>query len=381
MKRFIFEMDVFTNYLVAFTPILMGHVVLPPLAVFRGEVPPEQFVTFFSLIYSLLPVEFKTEDFVSKLLLHQGSSYQPFQSVSHMFVHANYDHLLGNLFHAFSFGLPVFKEFGMNGLYFFFLCGGIIGSIPSHLTDAQKNGVEKLMQRAMIIEEKKYVPKLLRPWMDKASTRIGTLTASAIQASRSCGSSGGVCALMGCEMVLLSRDLCLGIGRIIHRFNLNNSPSIQRGVLSSTTSTLPPRSRVNSSSVSSLQRNTNSTSHTNSNSDFLPLLWRACKETMAPGALVIDVIRLFGLSQFMYSDLSSVFFMGESNSFSSGMTIVERVLKAKDLASIGHVSHVQGALFGLSFGFLFGVVVPNIQRWSQLDRGGRPPSNSRTPRN
>lgn len=144
----------FFEYLVAFSPIAIGHLCIPPLSYFEyfREENDERITKIFDLIYSLVPTVFLKKDFVSSLLLVKSKEFSiKSSSITHLFVHATYDHLIGNLSSALVFGGPVCDEFGAMGLYALFLGGGLFSSLTTFLHADQLNALNELL----LIEEKK----------------------------------------------------------------------------------------------------------------------------------------------------------------------------------------------------------------------------------
>jgi membrane associated rhomboid family serine protease len=142
------------GYLVAFSPIAVGHLCIPPLSYFEyfRKENDERITKIFELIYSLVPAFFLEKDFVLSLLLVKSKDFSiKSSSITHLFVHATYEHLIGNLSSAFVFGGPVCDEFGAMGLYALFLGGGLFSSLTTFLHADQLNALNELL----LIEEKK----------------------------------------------------------------------------------------------------------------------------------------------------------------------------------------------------------------------------------
>jgi hypothetical protein len=139
-------MAIYVDYLLAFMPIAAAHVAIPPISFFRGErLRDVQLQTFFDFIYSMFPGDLFTAHFV-RSLMYNSANWPNVDTtiITHMFVHANYEHLFGNLIAAFQASFPIYQEFGALGFYFLFISGGTIASFPSFLHDDQKRAFSNL---------------------------------------------------------------------------------------------------------------------------------------------------------------------------------------------------------------------------------------------
>ena len=140
-------MAIYVDCLLAFTPIAAAHLAIPPISFFRGErLGDVQLQTFFDFIYSMFPGNLLSAHFVQSLM-YNSAKWPNIDStiITHMFVHGNYEHLLGNLSAALHGSYPIYQEFGALGLYFLFISGGTIASFPSFLhDDDQKRAFSKL---------------------------------------------------------------------------------------------------------------------------------------------------------------------------------------------------------------------------------------------
>ena len=139
-------MAIYIDYILAFLPIVAAHVAIPPMSFFRGERLSNALLQdIFSYIYSLTPQQLLSADYV-RSLLYNSADWPNIKStiVTHMFVHNDYQHLLGNLNAAFQASFPIYAEFGAVGLYFLFISGGAIASFPSFLHEDQKRAFSNL---------------------------------------------------------------------------------------------------------------------------------------------------------------------------------------------------------------------------------------------
>ena len=139
-------MAAFVDYLFTVMPIAAAHLAIPPISFFRGErLGDVQLQTLFDFIYSMIPEDLLSAYFVQSLM-YDSANWPNIDStiITHMFVHGNYEHLLGNLSAALQGSFPIYQEFGALGLYFLFISGGTIASFPSFLHDDQKRAFSKL---------------------------------------------------------------------------------------------------------------------------------------------------------------------------------------------------------------------------------------------
>jgi hypothetical protein len=141
-------------YLQSFLPLLIGHVIVPPLSSFKFESPPLILDSFFNIVYTIIdeiyPNTLLSEKFVNSLILDQRALPDDKTWITHLFVHGDYNHLIGNLSAALQFGYPIYKEFGSEGLYILFLFGGVFASIPSMLYADQKNAFAITMHELLL---------------------------------------------------------------------------------------------------------------------------------------------------------------------------------------------------------------------------------------
>jgi membrane associated rhomboid family serine protease len=194
-------------YSLAFAPIALGHLIVPPISWFRGgEILPEPLGEIFERIYDIAPESFLSERFVLSLILDNARVLKlDWTRVSHIFVHVNYQHLLSNLTAAYQFGLPVHEAFGQAALYAIFVLGGVYASLPSGLYTRQKQSFAKTV-KDVISPEPRYIPSFAIEMWDTFAGKVSTVASEFIP-QKCCGSSGAVFALMGAQSVLLVRNV------------------------------------------------------------------------------------------------------------------------------------------------------------------------------
>ncbi|MBL7799173.1 MAG: rhomboid family intramembrane serine protease [Chitinophagales bacterium] len=75
---------------------------------------------------------FNTHDFIKRLDPTESSSFQPFQLVTHMFMHGNLGHIFSNMFALFMFGSILERFWGGQRFLFFYLSTGF-GAVLLHM--------------------------------------------------------------------------------------------------------------------------------------------------------------------------------------------------------------------------------------------------------
>jgi membrane associated rhomboid family serine protease len=173
------------DYLFAFSPLVLAHVVVPPISRVRGfrqnELTDESLKKLFQIVYKYItPSELWNYKNIKSLMLDPDKlgGERIITLLTYMFIHGDYHHLLGNLFSLFFCGSRVHREFGAIGLYNIFLTSGLVCQIPSFIRSRQ--------------DETK--PFLVKMW-------------HVVIPPLSCGSSGGVCGVLGANVALVLWDV------------------------------------------------------------------------------------------------------------------------------------------------------------------------------
>mmetsp|Transcript_9709 Transcript_9709/g.18217 ORF Transcript_9709/g.18217 Transcript_9709/m.18217 type:complete len:309 (-) Transcript_9709:141-1067(-) len=183
-----------TTFLFAISPLVLGHVLVPPLSFFYGERlhPSFPLTPILDLIYTAVtpPHLFQAKN-VLALTLDPNQDYTADRIApwfTHMFVHGTYEHMLLNLQGLILSAYPVHTEFGPSAVLGLFLLGGAVAELPSALHDrqAEAGGV---LGTALL-------PKTLRRGLHSLLTYF--------RREVHCGSSGGVFSLMGATSALQS---------------------------------------------------------------------------------------------------------------------------------------------------------------------------------
>lgn len=215
-------MDVF---LFTFAPIAIGHCAVPPLSVFEGK--EDTLNEFFMLLYEAWPKGMLSKQRVLSWTISSADRGQlTSRHFSHVFVHANYQHMLGNLLSALQCGYAVFDELGTADMYFVFFGGGAAAALPSLLKLEQ----EKIMAESLVglpASATKLLPDWLAlPVRSGSDKLVGVVRQAISKVSYSCGSSGAVSAFMGCKLALMVTDFALDVRRnwiVLRDFELRES--------------------------------------------------------------------------------------------------------------------------------------------------------------
>lgn len=301
-------LDEYIEYIVAIAPIIIGHVIIPPISHYIGT---EKYPPALDFLYNFKPLAIRSLKDLESLMYKSSLPLDSIQIITHMFVHSDTSHLLNNLDAILYSAYPVYREFGMRGLYTTFLLGGISAVIPSPLYDIQKDGNVSKLEKLVSLQHSPIstiVPKSVLSWFDKPLKEVAKGVGNAyykITTFYMCGSSGGACALIGCDLILVIRDSFKLITKAYKSYQINNNNN----------------------------RNNNRDEHRLSNREkYLLLQYGLC---------TIKTLSYFT------KELNMVYGNGTTG-----------VL----FDTINHAAHLQGSLFGMAFGLVFGVAVPYIQR-------------------
>eukprot|EP01031_Cornospumella_fuschlensis_P025224 gene25224-30466_t len=198
-----------TSYFIASIPLALAHLCIPPVSSLAliPEIPPEPLQPVFKFLYDVSPPALQDRNLIYSLMLIQKGSNKvntvDHRLLTHLFVHATYGHLLGNLVQCVLNGYSAFKHFGPTGFYLLFLSGGVFGSVNAQLLFSSWLSTfkpDKSPASATLFGFK----------LPTVRGIVNTLT-SAIGIEPSflcCGSSGAVFTLYGSSMVLSVRNLC-----------------------------------------------------------------------------------------------------------------------------------------------------------------------------
>ena len=134
------------DYVFAVVPLVMGHVMIPPLSWFSGERVyfDGNMDVFSELFYTVVPPILLNGKYIHSLVADAKEPFN-YRNITSIFVHSTYSHMFNNVSACIQFGLPVYLEFGSYGLYFVFLAGGAFASFPSFLHDDQKKELARVV--------------------------------------------------------------------------------------------------------------------------------------------------------------------------------------------------------------------------------------------
>jgi membrane associated rhomboid family serine protease len=208
------------DYFKAVLPLTLAHLAIPPLSSFqifqaKGiDVPPESIASFIAFLRSISPSFLLNQDFILKLLLeridvntlvHKSNDLWSYRLITHIFVHKDYTHTMNNLISLLTSGSPIFMEFGYFFFYFIFLAGGITASLPVYRAIENSHQHVYAQQNQPTLSNSSLSVSSAIEVFNKGIKKIVTKVASVIGIDRKyicCGSSGGVCAIMGASFIV-----------------------------------------------------------------------------------------------------------------------------------------------------------------------------------
>lgn len=324
------------EYILTFAPICFCHVIVPTLSYFAGT----ERSDLMNDIYEHFPY-FNKNDVINMMLCPAKHVFpRNYQFVTYLFVHATYSHMFGNLYTAFVCGRPVWQAYGSFKFLILYLSGGIISSLPSRVSIKHKEHLDNMIADTFEMKDKTPVPDLFKAVWNTWAPSIGKSIISLQLPTHLCGSSGATCALVGASMVI-------GINDLIH------SPFLRRFVSRNTTnSTSNPNSNLNS--------NHDSTSRRDSSIPSSALQSRLYNDIY--GIKFMNHISVI-LTSFGYL-VSEYELMYPSARSLNSSSFQERISDILERSKIGHVAHVQGAVYGVVFSVFFTFVYPHVVKYS-----------------
>jgi membrane associated rhomboid family serine protease len=303
------------DYIFAIAPLFIGHILIPPISHFIGN---ERYPRELSFLYDFKPHGLNSIKDIERLLYNSSLPLISYQTITHMFVHADMNHLLHNLEGLLYSSYPVYKEFGIYGLYMTFLLGGVSSIIPTPLYDIQKDTNVSKLEKYVSLKDSQLanvIPKSVLTWFDKPLKKVAKEVGNAYYNMATfyfCGSSGGTCALIGCNFIIVIRD-SYKLLKKAYLSSLNNNND----------------NNNNNNRNNRIQRNENKLTF---NEKYQLFSYAIC---------TLKTISYFS------KELNMVH--GNGND----LTIFD---------NINHAAHLQGSLFGTAFGIIFGIAVPYLQR-------------------
>lgn len=208
--------DELIKYAIAVLPLTLAHLCIPPLSTFQfvPEPPPPQLEGLFVTLHALVPA-LQDRSTVTGLLLDPKEDVDA-TLITHLFVHASYSHLLGNLLQALVLGWPVYRDLGPLGFYALFLAGGVAGSA----------NMQQLMAGQQSVPDD--VPhEGLLGWALAAVTNAVKDVVSAVEPRiLCCGSSGAVFALYGYNVMTAVWTLAADLKHMLSTSTLSTPPRL-----------------------------------------------------------------------------------------------------------------------------------------------------------
>jgi membrane associated rhomboid family serine protease len=237
------------DYFKAVLPLTVAHLAIPPLSTFQlfqtkgMDVPPESITSLIAFLRTISPSFLLTERFISSLLLeridvnclvHKSADLWSYRLITHMFVHKDYQHMINNVISLIVSGSPIFLEFGYTYFYFIFIAGGITASLPVYR--AVENAQQAYKQEKLTfgsLNNSSSVIEVFNQGIRKVASKI----AAVVGIDRKficCGSSGGVCAIMGASFVVQCKrsvTMFTRLYKIVSEGNSSNNPQMGKELI------------------------------------------------------------------------------------------------------------------------------------------------------
>jgi len=256
-----------------------------------------------------------------------------------------------NLITAIQLGYPVYCEFGCIGLYTVFLCGGVCAALPSSLYQGQQKQITKGYENIYSSLGKRYLPSFFGTTVvDGVSSWLGSATGWMLTPSLSCGSSGAVFAMMGCDLGLLC----------YHLFNSNiNLLDLKSGKMVLFRKDGKVRTRYWTEWFTVVIDNIRCAFTSFLTNPYS--LWKIIQALSMMKCLLIELEYVYDLESILRPVLEYI-----------GLGHVDMSLLWKSTAQnksfaevmeggrIGHANHIQGMLFGLAYTGVFSFTLPFI---------------------
>lgn len=300
------------GYLILISPLVMAHFIIPPLSHYEAPSTREKYPPSLNFLYDYLPIEIQPGTYendsiermkvikqIEVLMYTQSLPLDSPQVITHMFIHADTNHLSNNLINLILAGYPVYKEFGIVGLTTIFFLGGISSIVNTPLYKKQRDTNVENIVTLRRLPLANIVPKAIISWIDKPIQFVSKIIVDVVvknNPSKMCGSSGGVCAIVACQSVIVVRDVCKLMLKVYNS---------------------------------------------------IPLTGREKWE------LLLSSLNTFGSLSYFTNELNMVY--GYDSILLSNNN-------ASLLYSINHTAHLQGSLAGIAFTIVFGVALPYVQR-------------------
>lgn len=306
------------DYLFSFIPLVCAHICIPPLSYFMNNETPHY---FFDELYEILPSEITNPKFVESLLL--DADKPSWTLLSHLFVHADYNHMFNNLIACIQLSYPIYNEFGTFGLYTLFLTGGVASSVPSPLYKLRIKTLSKDLQLGTSVSHL-YIPQALSKTWESTVYNMSSFFLKNIPV-RFLGSSGAVCAFMGADLILFIKE-SVSMLSVEYRHHYQQHQSSRRPT----------------------QRNNGSSSQSSGSS-----LSRV--DNARRLALLVNLLNILRSINYLSSEIGNAFASTSGKPF-------DFLMKSLEKKQTNHIAHIQGAVYGMVFAGVFAVAMPYIRR-------------------
>jgi len=212
-------------YFQAALPLTLAQLAVPPISTFelmRREVPPDSVAWLIEPIRAVTPKEMLKKEFVHSLLL-PNIDYDSFlenpervlnyRLVTSLFVHYDYNHLLGNLMMLLSYGVPLYHEKGILFFYNVYFTSGLVCAFPFYSIFTQS--IERYRQPV----SPQTPVRLVQSMFQEALNPLQNSSPDIVH----CGSSAAICGILGGSTVVLTKHLSLSLIKIVKL--IQESPS------------------------------------------------------------------------------------------------------------------------------------------------------------
>jgi hypothetical protein len=188
-------------------------------------------------------------------------------------------------------------------------------------------------------------------WNKSGAENVAALFGKIVP-TRSCGSSGACCALMGCNLSFLLRDLCSTV------YSIYSSDDDPAGGYSSsshraTSTTIDRAGNIKRSSEGASPTLIDVSEYL---SRKLSKAGRICRKAFTVGML-LNLRFIYVSIRYCRDELYILYPLQHTELGSIQPTFLE---KASELLQVGHATHVQGFLYGMAFGCVFGIAAPAL---------------------
>jgi membrane associated rhomboid family serine protease len=205
----------FADYLVGVAPLVVLHLVVPPLNSFptiegQGLRLNDDSYNAPDLARLHRSMHLHKSDVMGlSLYINDRLPENWAKWLTYNFAHVSYAHMLGNVSGLLLSGYDAWNVFGSEGMYVLFFAGGVVAALPSPLKAHQEQGVA----RKAVANLTSWLPRELQgqELTRKISSKAQSATKWAVTAVQEmrpyAGSSGSVYCLMGASLAKMTYDL------------------------------------------------------------------------------------------------------------------------------------------------------------------------------